>query len=219
MKRTADAQKVEKIHIRLFLKLRLSSIFAKSFFVEILTVFLLAIGLSFDTFAVSVSSGVILPQIRFRQAIKIAIVLALFQGVMPIIGWAIGSGFKQYIEQIDHWVAFLILLVLGSKMIYESFSDDPDKPASNPLELKNRISIAFATSIDALIIGFGLSIIHLGIIESATIIGIVTFIVSMLGLLFGKKIGIRFGKRMEILGGIILILIGAKILFEHLGYL
>ena len=186
---------------------------------EILTVFLLAIGLSFDTFAVSVSGGVMLPQIQFRQAIRIAIVLAIFQAVMPVIGWAIGSGFKQYIERIDHWVAFLILLVLGSKMIYESFSDDAEKPASNPLEIKNRITIAFATSIDALIIGFGLSIIHLGIIESATIIGIVTFIVSMLGLLFGKKIGTRFGKRMEILGGLILILIGAKILFEHLGYL
>lgn len=186
---------------------------------EFFTVLILAIGLSFDTFAVSVSSGVVLPEIRFKQAVKIASILALFQGLMPIIGWAIGSGFKKYIENLDHWVAFLLLLALGLKMIYESFVTVNESETSNPLILKNRITMAFATSIDALIIGFGFAIIQFGIIESSAIIGFVTFIVSMLGLLFGKSVGIRFGKRMEILGGIILILIGAKILFEHLGFL
>lgn len=145
--------------------------------------------------------------------------MALFQGLMPVVGWLIGSGFQHYIEKIDHWVAFILLLLLGLKMIWESFSKDNASTTVNPLELKHRITMAFATSIDALIIGFGFAIIQFGIIGSSAIIGGVTFIVSMLGLLFGKKVGVRFGKKMEVVGGAILILIGTKILLEHLGYM
>jgi putative Mn2+ efflux pump MntP len=181
----------------------------------VLTILLIAVGLSFDTFAVSVSSGVIMPRITFRQGLKIAFVLAFFQALMPLIGWVAGKGIAEYVKDFDHWIAFILLLGLGLKMIYESFSPEEEQKV-NPLDLKVRIGMAIATSIDALIIGFSFAFLEFRIIASTFIIGSVTFIVSMLGLLFGKKIGSRLGKRMEIVGGLILIGIGSKILVEHL---
>lgn len=183
---------------------------------ELLTIFLIAVGLSFDTFAVSVSSGLILRKIDFFNATKIAITLAVFQAAMPLIGWLVGSGIKSYAEDFDHWIAFIILSLLGGKMIYESFTSHPDDRSFNPLELKVMIGMAIATSIDALIVGFSFALLNFKIFISVGIIGAVTYIVAMLGMLFGKKIGARLGRRMEMLGGVILILIGLKILFEHL---
>jgi manganese efflux pump family protein len=181
---------------------------------HILTIILIAIGLSFDTFAVSISSGVILPRITFREGIRIAVVLALFQALMPLIGWSAGKGIVSYAKDFDHWIAFILLTGLGAKMIYESFGKDEEKRV-NPLDLKVRISMAIATSIDALIVGFSFAFLEYRILLSTFVIGSVTFIVSMLGLLFGKKVGARLGKQMEIIGGIILIGIGIKILIEH----
>jgi putative Mn2+ efflux pump MntP len=183
---------------------------------ELLTIFLIAIGLSFDTFAVSVSSGLILRKIDFVNASKIAVTLAVFQAVMPVLGWLAGSGIKQYAENSDHWIAFGILALLGGKMIYESFTSDPENRSFNPLDIRVMISMAIATSIDALIVGFSFALLDYKILVSVGIIGIVTYIVAMLGMLFGKKIGARMGRRMEILGGVMLILIGLKILLEHI---
>jgi manganese efflux pump family protein len=186
-----------------------------SFLMHFVTILLIAIGLSFDTFAVSVSSGVVLPKITFREGIRIAIVLAFFQALMPLIGWGAGKGIVTYAKEIDHWIAFILLLGLGAKMIYESFSNKEGEKF-NPLNLKVRIGMAIATSIDALIVGFGFAFLEYRILYSTCIIGSITFIVSMLGLLFGKKVGAKLGKRMEIIGGIILIGIGVKILVEHI---
>ncbi|MEI6062009.1 MAG: manganese efflux pump MntP family protein [Bacteroidota bacterium] len=183
---------------------------------EFLTIFLIAIGLSFDTFAVSISSGLILKKIDFFEATCIAITLAAFQAAMPLIGWLAGSGIKKYAENFDHWIAFGILGMLGAKMIYESFITDPEERDFNPLELKVMIGMAIATSIDALIVGFSFALLNYKILISTGIIGAVTYIVAMLGILFGKKIGARLGRRMEMLGGLMLILIGLKILLEHL---
>lgn len=183
---------------------------------EIFTIFLIAISLSFDTFAVSISSGLILRKIDFFNATKIALTLALFQSVMPVLGWLAGSGIKSYAEDFDHWIAFGILGLLGGKMIYESFTSNPEERSFNPLDIKVMIGMAIATSIDALIVGFSFALLDFKIAVSVGIIGIVTYIVAMLGMLFGKKIGSRMGKRMEILGGIMLFLIGLKILIEHL---
>jgi putative Mn2+ efflux pump MntP len=183
---------------------------------EILTIFLIAIGLSFDTFAVSISSGLVLRKIDFFNATKIAITLALFQAAMPVIGWLAGSGIKNYAESVDHWIAFGILALLGGKMIYESFNADPEDRSFNPLDIRVLIGMAIATSIDALIVGFSFALLNYKIVISIGIIGVVTYIVAMLGMLFGKKIGAQMGRRMEILGGVMLILIGLKILFEHL---
>lgn len=183
---------------------------------EIFTIVLIAIGLSFDTFAVSVSSGLILRKIDFFNATKIAVTLAIFQAAMPVVGWIAGSGIKGYAENFDHWIAFGILTILGGKMIYESFKTDPEDRSFNPLDIRVMIGMAIATSIDALIVGFSFALLNYKIVISVGIIGIVTYIVAMLGMLFGKKIGARMGRRMEILGGIMLFLIGLKILIEHL---
>lgn len=183
---------------------------------EILTIILIAISLSFDTFAVSISSGLVLKKIDFYNATKIAVTMAVFQALMPLIGWLAGSGIKSYAESFDHWIAFGILGLLGGKMIYESFKTDPEERSFNPLDIKVMIGMAIATSIDALVVGFSFALLNYKILFSVGIIGIVTYIVAMLGMLFGKNIGSRVGRRMEVLGGVMLILIGLKILFEHL---
>jgi len=157
-----------------------------------------------------------LRKIDFFDATKIAITLAVFQAAMPVIGWLAGSGIKNYAEDFDHWIAFGILALLGGKMIIESFKTDPEERQFNPLAFRVMIGMAIATSIDALIVGFSFALLNYRILVSVGIIGAVTYTVAMLGMLFGKKIGSRMGRRMEILGGVMLILIGLKILIEHL---
>jgi manganese efflux pump family protein len=182
----------------------------------IITILLIAFGLSFDTFAVSVSSGLILRRINFLNAMKLAFILAVFQGLMPLLGWLIGSGVKKYMMSYDHWIAFILLTVLGAKMIFESFRGETDKKPINPMRFTVMISMAIATSIDALIVGLSFAFFELNIFLTVFIIGSVTFIVSMLGILFGKKAGAHLGQRMEIIGGLILFAIGLKILIGHL---
>ena len=182
---------------------------------ELITLLLIAISLSFDTFAVSVSTGLMINQIQFKQATRIAMVLAVVQTLMPLIGWFAGSLIKEYILGFDHWLAFILLLYIGLKMIYESLKAEEEKKF-NPEKLKVQITMAIATSIDALIVGVTFAFININIWLSVIIIGIITFIASMLGMLLGKNVGNKLGKRTEIIGGIILIAIGAKILIEHL---
>jgi putative Mn2+ efflux pump MntP len=183
---------------------------------EILTVIFLAIGLSFDSFAVSVYSGLTLPEIRFFQAVKIALFLAVFQSAMPLIGWLIGSNMKSVIEPVDHWVAFVLLGLIGGKMIYEGFSDPETREIKNPLKVRVILTLSLATSIDALAVGFSFAAILDHILILVFIIGAVTFLASMLGILLGKKTGTIISHYAEITGGLILIAIGTKILIEHL---
>lgn len=182
---------------------------------DLLFVFLVALGLSFDSFAVSICSGLRIPKIVFLDAAKIAFSLAFFQGVFPFLGWVMGYYIKDYIEQIDHWIAFAILGFLGVRMIIESFKPD-DCKQFNPLKIKTMVSMSIATSIDAFAVGITFSFIDTPILLSCAIIGAVTFVVAMIGIFIGKKTGAAFGKRMEIAGGLILIILGVKILFEHL---
>jgi len=181
---------------------------------DIITLILLAVGLCFDTFAVSVSSGIIRKEIVFRQAVRIAIILAIFQAIMPLIGWLGGISIKNWIEPFDHWIALGILTILGIKMIIESQKDSDEKEI-DPLNIKFIISMALATSIDAFAVGISFAIIEVNMLLAVFIIGSVTFIASMLGILFGKKTGSHFGQKMEIIGGLILIIIGIKIVMEH----
>lgn len=183
---------------------------------EILTVLFLAIGLSFDSFAVSVCSGLNLPQIRFLQAAKIAIFLALFQALMPLVGWLLGNSIKSLIEPVDHWIAFGLLSLIGGKMIIESFIDSEQREIKNPLHIKVILLLSLATSIDALAVGFSFATLLEKILIAVFIIGSVTFIASMLGILLGKKTGPKINKYAEIIGGLILFGIGAKIMIEHL---
>jgi manganese efflux pump family protein len=183
---------------------------------EHLTIFFIAIGLSFDSFAVATSSGFMLKNIRFTEAMKISFSFAFFQGLMPVLGWLAGSAFKHYIENIDHWIAFGLLLIIGLKMIIESLKHESKRQQLNPLDLKVMVSMSLATSIDALIIGISFAIISYNIVISVLVIGSVTFIIAMLGILFGKKAGKHLGQELDIIGGLILIAMGTKILIEHL---
>ncbi|HZL09971.1 MAG TPA: manganese efflux pump MntP family protein [Prolixibacteraceae bacterium] len=183
---------------------------------DLVTIFLLAIGLSFDSFAVSVCSGLNLPRIRFFQAVKIAIFLALFQACMPLVGWLVGNSIKSLIEPVDHWIVFGLLSLIGGKMIIESLISSEARVIKNPLNIRVILMLSLATSIDALAVGFSFATLLDQIMIAVLIIGAVTFIASMLGILLGKKIGPKINRYAEIAGGLILILIGTKILIEHL---
>jgi manganese efflux pump family protein len=180
-----------------------------------ITILILAIGLCFDTFAVSVSCGLSLNRIAFLQATRFAFMMAFFQGLNPFIGWFAGNGIVRYIRDFDHWIAFALLTIIGIRMIIDSLSK-VEKRNFNPTRFSTMLMLALATSIDALIVGVSLAFTNVNIYWACFIIGSVTFIASMLGILFGKKTGERFSKRLEVAGGLVLILIGLKILMDHL---
>jgi len=182
---------------------------------DFFTLLLIAIGLSFDTFAASVSTGLAVNHIKFWQGVKVAIILAFFQSLMPLIGWFAGKQIASLISDYDHWIAFGLLGALGLKMIYESFVQEEKQDEADPLRFTILIGIAIATSIDALVVGVSFAFMEMNIYWSVFVIGAVTFLVSMIGMLFGKQAGGWFGKKMEIVGGLILIGIGIKILIEH----
>ncbi len=192
------------------------SAFTKSITMELLTIILIAIGLNFDSLAVSITTGLVVKDIKFRQAIRIALIMAFFQAMMPLLGWYLGSQIKELIKAYDHWLAFTLLFLIGAKMIYEAFKEEHERQDFNPLKLVVTIGMAIATSIDALIVGVSFGFIDMNITQAVIIIGCLTFLVAMVGMLLGKKAGHFFGNKMEIVGGLILIGIGAKILIEHL---
>ena len=184
---------------------------------DYLTVIILAIGLSMDSFAVSISCGLEEQKISFQHAVKISISFAFFQGLLPVVGWFLGTGVKVYIEAIDHWIAFILLAYLGGKMIFESFRNEESEKMSNIYSWKHILTLSIATSIDALVIGFTYAVVSTrNIFGGAVIIGAVTFFFAMLGIRIGKDVAGNFSQRVELLGGIILIGIGVKILIEHL---
>jgi putative Mn2+ efflux pump MntP len=182
----------------------------------LVAIILMAIGLSFDSFAVSVCTGLIVNKIKFWQATKIALTLALFQSAMPLLGWLIGMQFEELVKDFDHWIAFGLLLLIGARMIYESLKPEEERKVFNPFKPMILIGMAISTSIDALSVGITFAFIEINLYLAVIIIGIVTYISAMLGMLFGKKAGKWFGKRIEIVGGLILIGIGIKILLDSL---
>lgn len=185
-------------------------------FTQFLTFLLIGIGLSFDTFAVSVSFGILKREIHFRQACLVAFCLAFFQALFPVIGWLIGMSVKNLIARLDHWIAFGLLVLIGARMIYEGLREVEQRKDFDPMKLGVLIGLSVATSIDALVVGLSFGFLETHILLPAAVIGSVTFIAAMLGMLFGKNISGKKSHRSIILGGIILILIGGKILLEHL---
>lgn len=183
---------------------------------QLITYLFVGIGLSFDSFAVSVSCGLMRREIRFLQAAVIAFSLAFFQALFPVLGWAIGSSLKSLIESVDHWIAFGLLIFIGIKMILEGFKPDGSLNNFNPFRLKVLISLSIATSIDALVVGLSYGVLNMPIFFPVLVIGSVTFIASMLGMLFGKNIPAKRSRQSLVVGGIILSGIGIKILVEHL---
>lgn len=183
----------------------------------LVSILILAIGLSMDSLAIAATSGAIIANHSKINILKIAGMLASVQAVLTILGWLVGSTFVQYIDQYDHWIAFGILTFIGLKVIIESFNGKKDeKPAFNPLNIKVMFGLAVAASIDATAVGLSLSMLNQPIIMPALVIGTVTFIMSSLGIIFGSKAGQRFNRHLNLVGGVMLILIGCSILFNHL---
>ncbi|MDO4618134.1 MAG: manganese efflux pump MntP family protein [Clostridia bacterium] len=175
----------------------------------------LGFGLAMDAFSASVTSGITIGKVKIRNAAKIALFFGLFQFLMPVVGYLAGITFSGIIESFDHWVAFLLLLFIGGKMIFEAFHCDEEVCQKNPLSVGTLTVLAIATSIDALAVGVTFATINTPVLESSLIIGAVTFIISYIGVFLGSKCGDIFGNKAEITGGTILILIGLKILLEH----
>ena len=181
-----------------------------------------AIGLAMDCFAVSISSGIILKRTRLRPMLIMALFFGLFQALMPLLGWIGASMFSHLIESIDHWIAFGILAFLGGRMVRESFKDEDCRHEYDPTSLKVVLALAIATSIDALAVGVSFAFLGIkgfsAILPPIGIIGFVSFVLSMAGLMFGIRFGCGIARKLraELWGGIILILIGTKILIEHL---
>ena len=183
---------------------------------DYITILIIALGLSFDTFAVSVSYGVIRNGILFRQASWIAIVLAVFQGGLTIAGYYLGSIISDALKTVDHWIALSLLTFLGIKMIIEGYkknNDEETKDFSNTIVL---LTIALGTSIDAFAVGISFALLQVKIWESGILISAVTFLASMTAIRIGKSAGKRLGNKVEIIGGLMLIAIGLKIFLEHM---
>ena len=185
-------------------------------------VFLIAVGLSMDAFAVAVCKGLAMPRLRLGQAAVIALFFGGFQALMPAVGFLLGSQLESFITPFDHWIAFALLAFVGAKMLFDTLrSDDCDEPdlCDSALDVREVAMLAVATSIDALAVGISLAFLRVDIVASATQIGLVTFVLSFVGVAVGHAFGARFKKPATIIGGVVLILIGLKILLEHLGIL
>lgn len=183
---------------------------------DILTILLIAVGLAMDAFAVSIASGLTVKGLQLKGALKIALFFGLFQALMPVLGWSAGLGLRGFISGIDHWIAFGILSVIGSKMIFESFAIKTNRGKTENQGTYTLLVLSIATSIDALAVGLTLSFLKVSIFSPAIIIGVVTAILSFAGVLIGKRYGHLFESKIEALAGLILIGIGIKILIEHL---
>jgi putative Mn2+ efflux pump MntP len=180
------------------------------------TVFLIALGLSADAFAVAMSSGMAAQRPRVRDAVKIGLAFGIFQAVMPVIGWFAGTALAGFITELDHWVAFGLLLFVGSKMIYDAIYGDSCEVGVATVSLGVLLMLSIATSIDALAVGVSLSFIDVAVITPAALIGVTTFLLSTAGVFIGHRCGAFFERKVEVVGGFILIGIGSKILLDHL---
>lgn len=184
----------------------------------LIELFLIAVGLSMDAFAVSVCKGLAMPKCTFKKAAIVGLWFGGFQALMPAIGYILGAQFQEAIASIDHWIAFVLLALIGGNMIHEALDNDEEE-ADASLDVKTMFLLAVATSIDALAIGITFAFLKVSIIPAVCFIRIVTFIISFAGVKIGNVFGARYKNKAEIVGGVILILLGLKILLEHLGFL
>jgi putative Mn2+ efflux pump MntP len=184
----------------------------------LLELFMIAIGLSMDAFAVALCKGLCMEKLNFRHSVIIGIFFGGFQAGMPLIGWLLGHRFEKYITAFDHWIAFILLSFIGGSMIIEALKADNKivECNNNQLHIKELFLLATATSIDALAVGITFAFLGVSILPSITIIGTTTFVLSAIGVVMGNKFGVKYKRKAEVAGGVVLILIGVKILFEHL---
>jgi putative Mn2+ efflux pump MntP len=183
---------------------------------DFLTITFIAAGLAMDCFAVSITSGIAIKNLRINNALQIALFFGSFQAIMPVIGWFAGRGLRDFISGVDHWVAFGLLGLIGLKMIYESTKLESDKKEINPLNIYVLSMLSIATSIDALAVGVSFAFLKISLVTSIIIIGTITFILSFIAVFVGNRMGHFFENKIELAGGLILIGIGTKILLEHI---
>ena len=181
------------------------------------SVFGIAVGLAMDATAVAIGTSVLLGRVNGRQVFRFAFHFGLFQAAMPLVGWLAGRGLKEYIEAWDHWVAFVLLALIGGKAIMDALKGDGDSPdqPSDPTRGLSLVLLSVATSIDALAVGLSLAVLDVEIWYPCVVIGVVTAVLTVGGMLAGARLGQRFGSRVRVLGGLILLGIGIKILVEH----
>ena len=189
---------------------------------HIFEIILISIGLAMDAFAVSICKGLSMKKLNVKHAIVIALYFGGFQALMPLIGWILGSQFQVYIVSFDHWIAFLLLVFLGTKTIIDTIKEKDDEQGEKQesiLNHKELFLLAIATSIDALAVGITLAFLNVKLAPTVSAIGIITFCICIFGVFVGNMFGSTFKKKASIAGGVILIAIGLKILLEHLGVL
>ncbi len=181
--------------------------------------FLIAVGLSMDAFAVAICKGLATGRVKLGQMVIVGLWFGIFQALMPLIGYLLGVNFSTLIQSIDHWIAFILLGLIGANMIREAIGGDEEccNEEDASYSIRTMLPLAIATSIDALAVGVSFAFLSVDIVPAVSFIGVCTFILSAFGVKIGSVFGLRFKKKAEIAGGVILILMGAKILLEHLG--
>lgn len=182
---------------------------------ELVELILISVGLGMDAFAVSVCKGLSMSKMNWKKAIIIALYFGGFQALMPVIGYYLGSSFEAIVTNIDHWIAFVLLLIIGGNMIKESFSVDSEN-CNDDVSFKTMIVLSIATSIDALAVGITFAFLKVNLILAVSLIGIITFALSVFGVKIGNKFGDKYERKAELVGGCILVSLGIKILLEHL---
>jgi putative Mn2+ efflux pump MntP len=183
---------------------------------DAITLIGLALALAMDAFAVALGTGAVLSRLTGRHLFRLGFHFGLFQALMPVIGWLAGQTIIQWVSAWDHWIAFSLLAIIGGRMIYEALSDEEKTGDRDPTRGLSLVMLSIATSIDALAVGFSLSVIGVSIWMPSLVIGLVAGVLTIIGMLLGGRIGDRWGARVEVFGGLVLIAIGIKILIEHL---
>ncbi len=185
--------------------------------------FLIGVGLAMDAFAVSICKGLKMKEVNKKHCFVIALFFGGFQALMPFLGWLAGKQFEKYITAFDHWIAFFLLVIIGGKMVVDVLRDREEEEVcpkeESRLDVKELFFLAIATSIDALAVGVSFAFLRVSILPAITIIGVVTFVISMAGVFIGNIFGSKYKNKAELAGGIILIVLGIKILLDHLGIL
>ena len=183
-----------------------------------LEIILIAISLAMDSFAVSITAGLILKEFNSRHFIRIAFYMGFFQALMPVVGWTIATSFRYYIISFDHWIAFILLLALGGKMIYDDLKCEDDHCCFDPHKRLVIMGLALATSIDALVVGVNFAFLDVSIITPIYTIGVTSFVLSFIGVFIGSKLGAKINCKFTLIGGLVLIGLGTNILYEHLTF-
>ena len=185
---------------------------------SLLTLFITAVGLSMDAFAVAICKGLAMKKLSWKKALIIGLWFGGFQALMPTIGYLLGTRFESYVTAIDHWIAFVLLALIGANMVKESFSKE-EESSNDAVDFKTMFLLAIATSIDALAVGVTYAFLQVRIVPAVSFIGVITFTLSIVGVKIGNVFGLKYKSKAELTGGIILLVMGIKILLEHLGLL